>query len=129
MKLCQDQGIAVFPWSPLARGFLTGRYKRNQESDSARYKYDRNLTSRYFRSEDFDVVERVEEVAREKGVTTPQIAFAWLLHKDYVTVPIIGVTKIEHLDAAVEALEIKLSSADIERLEEPYVTHPIIGHS
>ncbi len=129
IKLCQDQGIAVFPWSPLARGFLTGRYKRNQESDSARYKYDRDLTSRYFRSEDFDVVERVEEVAREKGVTTPQIACAWLLHKDYVTVPIIGVTKIEHLDAAVEALEIKLSSADIERLEEPYVTHPIIGHS
>jgi len=128
IPLCQDQGIAIFPWSPLGRGFLTGRYKRDQVSDTARYKYDLNLKARYFRSEDFDVVEQVEEIAREKGVTPAQIAFTWIFHKDFEAVPIIGVTRMEHLEQAVDALEIKLSPSDMERLEEPYKTHPIIGH-
>jgi aryl-alcohol dehydrogenase (NADP+) len=129
IPLCQDQEIGIIPWSPLGRGFLSGKYKRNKEVDSKRAKSDRMLTDRYFQPEDFDVVERVEELAQEKDVTPSQISLAWLYSKDYVTSPILGATKIEHLEQAVEALEIPLSGKDIERLEEPYKLHPILGHN
>src|SRR3989442_1277406 len=81
-----------------------------------------------FRPEDFDVVERVEEVAKEKGATTAQIALAWLLHKG-VNAPIIGATKVEHIDEAVGSLDLQLSADDVRRLEEPYKTHRILGHT
>jgi aryl-alcohol dehydrogenase (NADP+) len=129
MPLCQDQGIGVIPWSPLGRGFLSGKYKRDESPDSVRARSDRYLEGRYFRPEDFDVVERATEVAQEKGVTTAQIALAWMFSKEYVSAPIMGATKIEHLEQAVEALDIKLSPDDIQRLEEPYKPHPILGHS
>jgi aryl-alcohol dehydrogenase-like predicted oxidoreductase len=129
MPLCQDQGIGVIPWSPLGRGFLSGKYKRDESPESVRARSDRFLEGRYFRPEDFDVVERATEVAQEKGVTTAQIALAWMFSKEYVSAPIVGATKIEHLEQAVEALDIKLSSDDIQRLEEPYKPHPILGHS
>ncbi len=127
IPLCIDQQVALIPWSPLARGFLTGKYKRGQTPDSPRFRFDKPFAKRFFRSEDFDVVERVEEIAQEKGVTPAQVALAWLLHKDYVTAPIVGVTKINHLEQAVEALEIHLTSKEVKRLEEPYIPHPIIG--
>jgi aryl-alcohol dehydrogenase (NADP+) len=129
MPLCQDQGIGVIPWSPLGRGFLSGKYKRDESPESVRARSDRFLEGRYFRPEDFDIVERATEVAQEKGVTTAQIALAWMFSKEYVSAPIVGATKIEHLEQAVEALDIKLSSDDIQRLEEPYKSHPILGHS
>ncbi|MFX1533913.1 MAG: aldo/keto reductase [Promethearchaeota archaeon] len=128
LPLCRDQQIGVIPWSPLARGFLSGKYKRSEEPDSTRAQSDPYLKRRYFRPEDFDVVEQVVEIAEEKEVTPAQIALAWLFSKDYVTSPILGITKIEHIDQAVEALEIKLSSDDVKRLEEPYKPHPILGH-
>lgn len=128
IPLCKDQGIALLPWSPLARGFLTGRYKRGKTPDSARYKTDKYFAERFFRPEDFDVLERVEEVAKEKDVTPSQIALAWLLHKG-VTAPIIGATRIEHIEEAVESTQLQLSSDDMKRLEEPYKPHPILGHS
>ncbi len=128
IPLCKDQGIALLPWSPLARGFLTGRYKRGKTSESARYKTDKYFAERFFRPEDFDILERVEEVAKEKGVTPSQIALAWLLHKG-VTAPIIGATKVEHITEAVESVQVQLSSDDVKRLEEPYKPHPILGHS
>jgi aryl-alcohol dehydrogenase-like predicted oxidoreductase len=126
--LCKDQGIGLIPWSPLARGFLTGRYKRGKTPGTSRYKTDKYFAERFFRPEDFDVVERVEEVAKEKGATTAQIALAWLLHKG-VNAPIIGATKVEHIDEAVGSVDIQLSNDDVSKLEEPYKTHRILGHS
>ena len=128
IPLCKDQGIGLIPWSPLARGFLTGRYKRGKTPGTSRYKTDKYFAERFFRPEDFDVVERVEEVAKEKGTTTAQIALAWLLHKG-VNAPIIGATKVEHIDEAVGSLDLQLSADDMRRLEEPYKTHRILGHT
>src|SRR5256884_2311300 len=126
IPFCKDQDIALIPWSPLARGFLTGRYKRGGKVDTPRYRSDKYFAERFFRPEDFDVVERAEEIAREQGVTVSQIALAWLLHKG-VCAPIIGATKVEHLEDAVSSLEVKLSPDDMKRLEEPYKPHRIIG--
>ena len=126
IPFCKDQCIALIPWSPLARGFLTGRYKRGGKVDTARYRSDKYFAERFFKPEDFDVVERAEEIAKEKGVTVSQIALAWLLHKG-VCAPIIGATKVEHLEDAVSSLDVKLSSEDMKRLEEPYKPHRIIG--
>jgi aryl-alcohol dehydrogenase-like predicted oxidoreductase len=127
--LCKDQGIAIIPWSPLARGFLTGKYKRGEMPNSVRVKSEpeKIFRSRYFKPEDFDILENAEQIAKEKGVTTSQIALAWLLHKG-VTAPIIGATKIEHVEEAALAPEVKLSSDDMKRLEEPYKIHAISGH-
>ncbi len=126
VPLCKDNEVGIIPWSPLAKGFLGGRYKRRETPDSARYRSMSTLRRFFFRPEDFDVLERVEEVAREKGVTTSQMALAWLLHKD-VTSPIIGASKVEHVESAVEALDIRLSSGDIRRMEEPYKYREIEG--
>ena len=128
IPLCKDQGIAILPWSPLARGFLTGRYKRGKTSTSPRYKSDKYFAERFFRPEDFDVVERVEEVAKEKGMTPAQVALSWLVHKG-MTAPIIGATRVEHVEDAVGSLQVQLSDDDVKRLEEPYKPHPIMGHS
>jgi aryl-alcohol dehydrogenase (NADP+) len=128
IPLCKDQRIGLIPWSPLARGFLTGRYKRGKTPGTSRYKTDKYFAERFFRPEDFDVVERVEEVAKEKGATTAQIALAWLLHKG-VNAPIIGATKVEHIDEAVASVDLQLSDDDMRKLEEPYKTHRILGHS
>lgn len=128
IPLCNDQGIGLIPWSPLARGFLTGRYKRGKTPSTSRYKTDKYFAERFFRPEDFDVVERAEEVAKEKGATTAQIALAWLRYKG-VNAPIIGATRVEHIDEAIGSLDIQLSSDELNRLEEPYKTHRILGHS
>jgi len=127
IPLCQDQRMGLIPWAPLGGGFLTGKYKRGQPVDTPR---SRNtlLGERYFQPEDFDVVERVEDIATDKGVKPAQIALAWQFHKDYITAPIVGVSRIEHIEDAVEALDVKLSPDDIKRLEEPYQPHRIIGH-
>jgi len=126
IPLCKDQKIGLLPWSPLARGFLTGRYKRGKAADSPRYRTDKYFAERFFQAEDFDVVERVEEVAKEKGVKPSQIALAWLLHKG-VCAPIIGATRAEHVEEAVNSLDVKLSTDDVKRLEEKYKPHRIIG--
>ena len=126
IPLCQSEGIAIIPWSPLARGFLTGKYRRGELPNSTRYQSDWHLPDRFFRPEDFDVVETAEELAKEKGVTSAQIALAWLLHKG-VTSPIVGVTKMDHVEEAVGSLDVRLNSDDIKRLEEPYKPHPVLG--
>src|SRR2546425_9787821 len=128
IPLCKDQGIGLIPWSPLARGFLTGTYKRGKTPGTSRYKTDKYFAERFFRSEDFDVLERVEEVAKEKDVTPSQIALAWLLHRG-VTAPIIGATRIDHIEEAVESTQLQLTVDDVKRLEEPYRPHPILGHT
>jgi len=132
IPLCKEAGIAIIPWSPLARGFLTGKYKRNETPKSLRYEHERMdgtnpLADRYFRSEDFDVVESVVALAKEKDISPSQLALAWLLCKG-VTAPIIGVTEIQHVEEAVECLQVKLDSDEMKRLEAPYKPHPVIGH-
>ena len=127
IPLCREEGIALIPWSPLARGFLTGKYKRDETPKTTRYKSDKYLAERYFTSEDFDLLETVIALSREKAVTPAQIALAWLLHKG-VTAPIIGATKVEHVEEAVGALKVKLGAEDMARLEKGYRPHPVIGH-
>ena len=128
IPLCRDQGVGLLPWSPLAKGFLSGRYKRGEKPESKRFNSDELLGERFFRPEDFDVVERLEEVAEQKGVSAAQVAISWLLHKG-VTAPIVGPTKPEHVDEAVAAIEVKLNEEEMRRLEEPYKPHRVIGHS
>ncbi len=128
IPLCKDQGIGLLPWSPLARGFLTGKYKRGATPETVRYRSDKYFAERFFRPEDFDVLERAEEVAREKDVTTAQVALSWLLRKG-VDAPIIGATKVEHVEEAVGALDVQLSEDDVKRLEDPYKPHRILGHA
>ena len=129
IPLCRDQGIPLLPWSPLGRGFLTGKYRRKANPSSLRYRKDRYLKERYFRPEDFDVVERLVEIAKENGVTPAQLAVAWLVSKDDVASPIIGPTKTSQLDELAEAVDIRLRPSDTKRLEEPYRPHPVLGHS
>jgi aryl-alcohol dehydrogenase-like predicted oxidoreductase len=129
IPLCIDQGIGLIPWSPMARGFFAGNRSRDGGGETERAKTDAFGKSLYFREEDFTVAERVAEIAKERGVTGSQVALAWILSKSYVTAPIIGATKLEHLDQAIAALDIQLSEEEIKRLEEPYIPHPVLGHS
>jgi 1-deoxyxylulose-5-phosphate synthase len=124
---CIDQGVGVIPWSPLARGLLTGTRTRSGEKRTVRAETDAFGDSLYG-PQDFDVVDRAVEVGSERGLPSAQVALAWLLHKPGVTAPIVGATKIEHLEDALAAAEVALSEAEIARLEEPYVPHPVLGH-
>jgi len=125
---CIDQGVGILPWSPLARGLLAGTRTR-KDAFTARAKTDVLSEDYYGSSEDFDVAERVTEMAKEKQTSSAQVALAWLLHKRGVTSPVIGVTRTEQLEDALEATTLELSREDIARLEEPYRPHPVLGHS
>src|SRR3954468_10897715 len=126
---CLDQGVGVLPWSPLARGLLAGTRTREGEKRTQRARTDSFGDSLYDPEVDFAVVDRVTEVASTRGVPAAQVALAWLLHKPGVTAPIVGATKLEHLDDAVAAEKLALDAAEIARLEEPYAPHAISGHS
>jgi 1-deoxyxylulose-5-phosphate synthase len=128
IPLCMAEGVAVNPWSPLARGFLSGKYRRGARPESIRYEKDSLMATRYFRPEDFDVSERLEETAREKGVKPSQLALAWLLGKPGVTSPVVGPTSVAQLEDLVSSLDVKLSAEEVKRLEEPYRPHPVMGH-
>src|SRR3954465_15596919 len=128
IPLCLDQGVGVIPWSPLARGFLTGTRTRSGERRTTRAETDRFTDSLYGRPTDFDVVDRVESVAGERGVPPAQMALAWLMHRPGVTAPIVGATKLEHLEDALAAAELDMADDDMARLEQPYVPHPVLGH-
>jgi aryl-alcohol dehydrogenase-like predicted oxidoreductase len=126
---CIDQGVAVLPWSPLARGLLAGTRTREGEKLTERARTDSFGDSLYTPEVDFAVVDRAGEVAEARGVPAAQVALAWLLDKPGVTSPIVGATKIEHLDDAVAAERLSLSADEVARLEEPYVPHAVSGHS
>jgi 1-deoxyxylulose-5-phosphate synthase len=125
---CVDQGIGVLPWSPLARGWLAGTRTREGGRRTTRAETDAYADELYGRPEDFDVVDRVAEIAAERGVSSAQVALAWLLHKPGVTGPIVGATRLEHLEDALAAADLALSPDEIARLEEPYRPHPVLGH-
>jgi aryl-alcohol dehydrogenase-like predicted oxidoreductase len=128
LPLCQDQKIGVIPWSPLARGLLTGgRSKERNETERAKTDaFGKNL---YGRDDDFAVADRVSEIAQERGLPNAQIALAWMLSKPVITAPIVGASKPGHLEDAVAAVGVKLSADEIKRLEEPYQPHPVLGFS
>ncbi len=129
LPLCRDQGIGVIPWSPLARGFLAGNRTRKEWGETVRAKTDDYAQSLYFQEADFAVADRVQSLALARGVKPAQIALAWLLHKPEVTAPIIGASKMSHLEESVAALEIQLSAKEISALEEMYQPHWVLGHT
>ena len=129
IPLCVDQGIGLIPWSPLARGFLAGNRRKQDFGDTLRAKTDDFGHRLYYRESDFRVVDAVSEIAKKRGVSNAQIALAWLLHQPAVTAPIIGASKMQHLDDAVGALSIKLDAEELQALAAPYEVHPVLGHS
>jgi aryl-alcohol dehydrogenase-like predicted oxidoreductase len=129
LPLCRAEGIGVIPWSPLARGFLTGNRTHVDFGSTKRAKSDDFAHSMYYQETDFEIVDRVVDLAGRRGVTPAQIALAWLLHQDGVTAPIIGASKMPHLEQAVAALEIELSEDERTYLEGLYQPHPVLGHS
>jgi 1-deoxyxylulose-5-phosphate synthase len=126
---CADQGVAVLPYSPLARGMLTGNRTRTGTLQTTRAGSDPLSNSQYRTEADFDVADRLTEVARDRDLPPAQVALAWLLHKPAVTAPIVGATRLGHIEDALAATELTLSAEEIRRLEEPYTPHPVLGHS
>ena len=129
IPLCVDQGVGLIPWSPMARGFFAGDRKRDGGGETSRANTDPFAKGLYFREEDFTVADRAWEIARERNATGSQIALSWILSKPHIASPIIGATKMDHLEQAIATLEIKLSEDEMKRLEEPYKPHPVLGHS
>ncbi len=129
IPLCLDQGVGLIPWSPLARGFLAGNRTRDKSGATTRSKADPFAYALYYRDEDFKIVDRVAELAQKRGVQPMQIALAWILGKPGVAAPIIGASKMPHLEEAVAALELKVSADEVKHLEELYAPHPVLGHS
>lgn len=127
--LCRDEGLGLLPWSPLARGFLAGNRRRDDHGDTSRAKTDDFAQKMYYADADFDVVDRVTEVAKKRGVSNSQVALAWLLHQPGVTAPIVGASKMHHLDDAIASLDVKLDAAELKSLEEPYRPHATLGHA
>lgn len=128
LPFCIDQGVGVIPWSPLARGFLAGNRKRDAHSPTTRAKSDGFAHDMYYEAADFDVVDQVLAIAKDREVSPAQIALAWLLQKPGITAPIIGASKMHHLKEAAGAVDIELSAAEIEQIEAPYIPHQIMGH-
>ncbi len=120
IPLCVDEGVGLVPWSPLARGFLAGTRTREGAKETARAQSDDFADRLYFQPEDFDVVEALVAVARERSAKP--------LSRPGVAAPIVGATRLEHLDDAAAAVALRLSDEEVARLEAPYRPHPILGH-
>jgi len=129
IPLCREEGIGVIPWSPLARGFLVGNRRKEDFGETVRSKTDPFAHGLYYQPADFAVVERVSEIARARGVPNAQVALAWILQQPGVTAPIVGASKMQHLEDAVAALSLKLDERELQALAEPYQPHRVLGHS
>ena len=129
LPLCREEGIGVIPWSPLARGFLAGNRRGGQRGDTVRAQTDEFAHEMYYGESDFTIADRAAVIAERRGVKPTQIALAWLVAKQGITAPIIGASKLAHLDEAVAALDVRLEPEEIVFLEEPYQPHSILGHS
>ena len=128
IPLCLEEGVGLIPWSPLARGFVMGNRTRGGKGETIRAKTDDFAQGLYYRDSDFTVVERITEVAKQRGVSNAQVALAWMLDKPGITSPIIGASKMAHLEDLLGALDVHLSEEEVARLEEPYEPHPVLGH-
>jgi len=128
IPFCVDNGVGCIAWSPLARGVLAGSRKRGAANESARAKHDdyASMINSYFQESDWDIVERVVELAGKLKVPPAQVALAWLLHKPGLVSPIVGCTKQQHLDDAVGAIKVKLTPEQLKFLEEKYVPHKML---
>ncbi len=129
IPLCLDQGVGLIPWSPLARGFLAGNRRPQDFGETLRAKTDDYGHKLYYRPSDFQVVDRLSEIAARRGIPNAQVALAWLLAQPGVTAPIIGASKMQHLEDAVAALSVKLEADELKALAEPYEVHSVLGHS
>ncbi len=131
LPLCRDMGVAVIPWSPLARGFLAGNRKSDdtETGQTTRARTDAFAQQLYYQEHDFAVVEQVSRLAEERNEPNARIAYAWLMHQEGICAPIVGASKVSHIEDAVAATEVKLSSEEIERLQAPYVPHKVLGHA
>jgi aryl-alcohol dehydrogenase (NADP+) len=127
LPYCREQGIAVLPWSPLARGFVMGNRRKQDLGDTERAKTDDYAQKLYYRDDDFRVVDHITAVAKRLGVSNAQVALAWLLHQPGITTPIVGASKLEHLEDLVKALELKLGEEELRELNEAYRPHPVLG--
>jgi aryl-alcohol dehydrogenase (NADP+) len=128
MSLCRDEGVGIIPWSPLARGFLAGNRTPDKSGATARAQTDTYAQNMYYAEDDFKVVDALTKVAQRRGTNNAQVALAWVLSKPGITAPIIGATKMPHLEDAVAALDIKLSEDEIAELEKEYRPHAVLGH-
>jgi aryl-alcohol dehydrogenase (NADP+) len=129
IPLCLAEGIGIVPWSPLARGFLAGNRQKQDRGDTTRAKTDTYAHQMYYQDSDFDVANRCAQLAGQRGIKPAQIALAWLLQKPGVSAPIVGATKLDQLDQAVGALDVKLDESEIRFLEERYRPHAVLGHT
>jgi aryl-alcohol dehydrogenase-like predicted oxidoreductase len=129
LPLCQAEGVGIIPWSPLARGFLAGNRARQGWGETVRSQVDDFAHQMYYQESDFEVVERVVELAGRRGASAAQVALAWLLHQPGITAPIIGASQMHHLEEAVSALELSLPPEELAYLEEPYQPHSVLGHT
>jgi aryl-alcohol dehydrogenase (NADP+) len=129
LPLCREEGVGVIPWSPLARGFLAGNRRARDFGETTRAKSDEYAQKMYYQPSDFAVVDRVGEIAARRGIPHAQAALAWLLQQPGVTAPIVGASKMRHLDDAIAALDVKLDAAELKSLAEPYQPHRVLGHS
>jgi len=126
IPFCIDSGVGCLPWSPLARGFLTGSRKKGEEKATARANSDPIADDMYFQEYDWPILDRVTQLAQKKGISQAKIALAWVLHKPSVVSPIFGCSSIEHLEEAVASLSVKLDQDDLKFLEELYQPHPVL---
>ncbi len=131
IPFCRAEGIGLIPWSPLARGFLAGNRRGRDQGFGAtvRARTDEYAQQMYYQDADFAVVDRVTDIARQRAVSNAVVALAWVLAQPGITAPIIGASKMQHLEDAVKALEIKLTDEELRALSEPYRPHPVLGHS
>ena len=129
IPLCADQGVAVLPYSPLARGVLAGNRGRQGDRRTTRAGDDPLSDERYRTPGDFDVVDRRAEVAAARGAPPAQVALAWLLSRPAVTAPIVGATRLGHIADALAAVQLTLTEEEVRRLEQPYLPHPVLGHT
>jgi 1-deoxyxylulose-5-phosphate synthase len=127
IPLCLDQGVGCIPWSPLARGLLAGNRERGGAQRTVRSGTD-PLADELYNDDDFDVVDVVRAVAAERALAPARVALAWLLGKPAVTAPVVGATKLRHLEDAIAAVEVTLNEDEVARLEAPYRPHPVLGH-
>jgi aryl-alcohol dehydrogenase (NADP+) len=129
LPLCRAEGIGVIPWSPLARGFLAGGRAAPKEGNTERARTDEFSPRLYFREADHKVVGAVGEIAKARGLTNMQVALAWVLRNKAITAPIVGASKLGHIEEAVSALEVTLSDEEAKALEAPYQPKPVLDHA
>ena len=129
LPLCRNEGIGVIPWSPLARGFLAGGRAEPKQGNTERARTDEFSPRLYFREADFKVVDAVGDIAKQRGLTNMQVALAWVLKNPAITAPIIGASKLGHLEEAVSAVDVKLTDDEVKALEAPYEAKPVLDHA